>query len=348
MNAMLAVVKEKPGPGWELRQVPVPRPEAGEVLLAVRRIGICGSDLAIYDGREKDLRLPVIPGHEFAGEVVECGPPAAGSAADLPVGTRVAVNLVRNCGSCYQCRKGQGNLCLAPNLIGFHSNGGFAEYACVPARNCHLLPEGMDWEAAATIDPVTSALAAVQKAGISASDRVVVLGPGPIGLYACQLARLQGAREVFVIGTRENLLEKARELGADRTFQVGRTDLAACLPALLEATEGRGAEVVVEATGNPAALDLALGIAAKGGRIALVSIYHERTDIEPNLIVFKELRVLGSFDYRWSDFENALQLIAAGRVRTQPLITHRLPLARIMEGIESMQRRQAIKVLLEP
>jgi 2-desacetyl-2-hydroxyethyl bacteriochlorophyllide A dehydrogenase len=341
---MLAVVKDKPGEGWELRDVPAPRPAGDEVLLRVRRIGICGSDLAIYDGREKDLRLPVIPGHEFAGEVVECGPGAPG----IAIGARVAVNLVRNCGSCYQCRKGEGNLCLTPNLIGFHSNGGFAELACVPARNCHLLPEAMCWEAAASIDPVTSALAAVQKAGIGPADRVAVLGPGPIGLYACQLARLQGAREVMVIGTREHLLAKARELGADRTFLTDRAELAGCLPAILEASQGRGAEVVVEATGNPAALDLALQIAAKGGRIALVSIYHERTDIEPNAVVFKELKILGSFDYRWIDFENALQLIAGGRVRTEPLITHRLPLARIQEGIGLMQSRQAIKVLLEP
>jgi threonine dehydrogenase-like Zn-dependent dehydrogenase len=105
---------------------------------------------------------------------------------------------------------------------------------------------------------------------------------------------------------------------------------------------------VVEATGNPAAMNLALQIAAKGGRIALVSIYHGPTDIEPNTIVFKELKVLGSFDYRWIDFENALQLIAGGRIATGPLITHRLPLSRIMEGIELMQSRQAIKVLLEP
>ena len=341
---MLAVVKEQPGEGWELKEVPKPKPGGDEVLLRVRRIGICGSDLAIYDGREKDLRLPVIPGHEFAGEVVERGPEALG----LPIGSRVAVNLVRNCGHCYQCRKGQGNLCLDPNLIGFHSNGGFAEFACVPAGNCHSLPEGMSWEAAASIDPLTSALAAVQKAGVGPGDRVAILGPGPIGLYACQLARLQGAREVFVIGTRAHLLEKARELGADRAFKVDRADMTACLPGILEASEGRGAEVVVEATGNPAALDLALAVASKGGRIALVSIYHDRTEIEPNSVVFKELRILGSFDYRWIDFENALQLIAGGRVRTEPLITHRLPLTRIQEGIALLQSRQAIKVLLEP
>jgi 2-desacetyl-2-hydroxyethyl bacteriochlorophyllide A dehydrogenase len=341
---MLAVVKDKPGKGWELREVPRPQPAAGEVLVKVQAVGICGSDLAIYDGREKDLRLPVIPGHEFAGEVVETGQGVQAVAA----GARVAVNLVRNCGVCYQCRKGQGNLCLNPNLIGFHSNGGFAEYAVVPASNCHLLPEGMSWEAGASIDPVTSALAAVQKAGIGPEDRVVVLGPGPIGLYACQLARLQGAREVLVVGTREHLLAKARELGAHRTFLVNRADLAGCLPAILEASEGRGAEVVVEATGNPAAMNLALQIAAKGGRIALVSIYHGKTDIEPNTIVFKELKVLGSFDYRWIDFENALRLVAGGRIATDPLITHRLPLSRIGEGIALMQSRQATKVLLEP
>jgi L-gulonate 5-dehydrogenase len=341
---MLAVVKDKPGEGWELRDVPAPRPAGEEVLLRVRRIGICGSDLAIYDGREKDLRLPVIPGHEFAGEVVERGPGAPG----IAIGARVAVNLVRNCGSCYQCRKGAANLCLNSNLIGFHSNGGFAEFACVPEKNCHLLPEAMSWEAAASIDPVTSALAAVQKAGIGPGDRVAILGPGPIGLYACQIARLQGAREVMVVGTREHLLAKARELGAHRTFLADRDDLAGCVPAILDASDGRGAEVVVEATGNPAAMNLALSVASKGARVVLVSIYHGMTDIEPNTVVFKELKLLGSFDYRWIDFQNALELIAGERIATAPLITHRLPLSRIQEGIGLMQSRQAIKVLLEP
>lgn len=350
-RTMKAVVKERPGRGWELREVPVPEPGPGEVLIRVCLIGICGSDLAIFDGREKDLRLPVIPGHEFAGEIAARGEGMAACGErlpDLPLGARVAINLVRNCGGCYRCLRGEPNLCLHPTLIGFHADGGFAEYACVPARNCHSLPAGMTWEQAASIDPVTSALAALKKVRPGSSDRVCVIGPGPIGLYACQIARTEGAREVFVIGTRANLLDKARELGADRTFLADRQQPLACLPEVMEASDGMGVEVVVEATGNPASLQLAAAVAAKSGRIALVSIYHEAASIEPNEIVFKELRIFGSYDYRWIDFEEALQLIAVGRVQTGPLCTHRFPLSEIHRGIEAMEAKQAIKVLVEP
>jgi 2-desacetyl-2-hydroxyethyl bacteriochlorophyllide A dehydrogenase len=343
-ETMMAVVKERPGRGWELRQVGVPEPGAGEVLVRVRLIGICGSDLAIFDGREKDLRLPIIPGHEFAGEVAACGE----QVSDIAVGARVAINLVRNCGGCYRCRKGEPNLCLSPTLIGFHANGGFAEYACVPARNCHSLPAGVTWEQAASVDPVTSALAALKKVHPTSSERVCVIGPGPIGQYACQLGRLDGAREVIVIGTRTDLLDKARELGADRTILAHRGEPLACVPEVMDASHGMGVEVVVEASGNPSSFQLATAIAAKAGRIVLVSIYHEAAATEPNEIVFKELKIFGSYDYRWIDFEEALQLIATGRIRTKPLCTHRFPLSEIHRGIEAMEAKEAIKVFVEP
>jgi L-iditol 2-dehydrogenase len=233
-------------------------------------------------------------------------------------------------------------------LIGFHANGGFAEYACVPEKNCHLLPEGMTWEEAVSIDPVTSALAAVKKARPSSSDRVCVIGPGPIGLYTCQIARLEGAREVYMIGTREYLLDMASGLGADQVFLSDRANPLSCLPDVLEACSGRGTEIVVEASGNTRALQLAAAVAGKSGRIVLVSIYHEAATFEPNDIVFKEITVSGSYDYRWIDFEEALQLIASGRVNIQSLISHRFSLDEIHKGIEAMERKEAVKVLIEP
>jgi 2-desacetyl-2-hydroxyethyl bacteriochlorophyllide A dehydrogenase len=343
-KTMMAVVKEQPGRGWELRELGVPEPGRGEVLVRVRMAGICGSDLAIFDGREKDLRLPVIPGHEFGGEIAACGE----GVGDLSLGDPVVVNLVQNCGSCFRCRKGEPNLCLKPTLIGFHANGGFAEYACVPARNCHGVSAAMTWEEVASVDPVTSALAALKKVHPTCADRVCIIGPGPIGLYACQIARLEGAREILVIGTRARLLDKARELGADRTVLADRDDPLACAAEVVEASQGMGAEVVIEASGNPRSVRLAAAVAAKSGRIALVSIYHEAAAFEPNEIVFKELKVFGSYDYRWIDFEEALQLIAAGRIRTKPLATHRFPLLEIHRGIEAMEARKAIKVFVEP
>ncbi len=250
---MLAVIKEKVGKGWQLREIPMPTISDMEALIKVKMIGICGSDLAIYDGREKEIDIPVVPGHEFVGEVADLG----AGVTEIAVGNRVAVNLVNNCGHCFYCRKGEVNLCMNTNLIGFHSNGGFAEYASVPATKCHLIPDGMSWEDAASIEPVTSALAALKKTGITSSDRVCIIGPGPIGLYGCQIAKTQGAKEVLIIGTRKPRLELASQLGADKTFLVDRDRTSACVKDVLEDTQGRGADIVLEASGSPHALDLA-------------------------------------------------------------------------------------------
>jgi 2-desacetyl-2-hydroxyethyl bacteriochlorophyllide A dehydrogenase len=341
---MLAIVKEKIGKGWVLRDVPKPAPSRGEVLVRVKRIGICGSDLAIYDGREKDIRVPVIPGHEFAGEVVEKGP----EVADVDLGSRVAVNLVNNCGHCHYCRRGYPNLCLHTNLIGFHTNGGFAEYVVVPSQRCHVIPDPMTWDAAASIEPVTSALAALKKSGVRSSDFVAIIGPGPIGLYACQIAKLEGARKVFVLGTRQSRLDVATQLGAQKTILVNREDPFLSLQEVLAETDGKGVDVVLEASGSSSSVRLALKIAAKRARVVLLSIFHDSSSFEPMDIVFKQLKLYGSFDYEWIDFEQGRDLIADGRVRTEPLITHRYPLQSIEEGIRVMEEKKAIKVMIEP
>jgi 2-desacetyl-2-hydroxyethyl bacteriochlorophyllide A dehydrogenase len=341
---MLAVVKEKRGRGWKLKDVPKPTPDRHEVLIRVKRIGICGSDMAIFDGREEDINLPIIPGHEFAGEIVRCG-----EGSGLPIGSRVAVNLVNNCGHCFYCKAGYPNRCEHTNLIGFHTNGGFAEFVSVPSRNCHLLPEGMDWEDAASAEPVTSALAAMKKARIRSSDSVAIIGPGPIGLYACQIAALEGAHSIYVVGTRENRLEIASALGAGKTYLVNRDGPNEDVrDRIIHDAGGLGADVVLEASGNSSALDFAIGIAAKGARIVLVSIFHEHTNITPMDIVFKEAHILGSFDYGWKDFEDGLKLIQHKRVETRSLVSHSFPLSQIDRGISLMEERQALKVMIEP
>jgi L-iditol 2-dehydrogenase len=177
---------------------------------------------------------------------------------------------------------------------------------------------------------------------------VAVIGPGPIGLYGCQFAHLEGAAQVTLFGTRTAPLELGAQLGADATLLVDPATPAPAAERYLAQTGGGGADVVLEATGNPAALDLALAVAARGARIALVSIYHHRCSIDPMAIVFKEARLMGSYDYRWEDFDEAIALLSAGRVRCAPLITHRLPLADIDTGVRAMQRREALKVILTP
>jgi len=206
----------------------------------------------------------------------------------------------------------------------------------------------MTWKEAASVEPVTSALAALKKAGISSSDRVAIIGPGPIGLYGCQIAGIEGAKSILVLGIRESRLDVALQLGAHKTILVDREDLLACVAEVYDCTDGRGVDVVLEASGNAKALNLALKIAAKEAKVALVSIFHDSSYVEPMDIVFKELRLSGSFDYKWIDFEDAIDLVSSGRVKTKPLVTHRFPLKSIQEGIEVMEEKKAIKVMIEP
>ena len=206
----------------------------------------------------------------------------------------------------------------------------------------------MSWEDGASVDPVTSALAALRKIGITSSDRICIVGPGPIGLYACQIARSEGAREVLVIGTKAPRLTLASKLGASKTFLVDRHKPLACAEEVLKNGQGRGVDLVLEATGDKHAVNLAFHVAAEGAKVALVSIYHGTSQIDAMQIVSKELKVYGSYDYKWIDFEEAIGLIANGRVKTEPLITHKLPLKDIQKGIRFMEERIAVKVLLEP
>lgn len=337
---MLAVVKDRPGPGWVLKEVPEPQPRAGEVVVEVKSAGICGTDIPIFSG-ERAVPIPLIPGHEFSGVVAALGE----GVTTLSVGDRVAVRLVIDCRECVYCRRGKESLCNNLTEIGIHVDGGFARYVAVPARNAHRLPDGMSFDEGASLDPIASAYRPVKKAHIKSRDVVAIIGPGPIGLYALQLAKVEGARRVIVLGTRNNRLQVARELGADDVINVRETDP---VDALRDLTRGMLADIVVEATGSPEAIEMALACTGKGGKVMLAGIFHDAGRFMPSPVVRNELTIKGSFCYTWQDFEHCLSLVADGRVRTDPVITHHFPLEQFAAGLEAIHSREAIKVMIHP
>lgn len=338
---MLAVVKEGPGPGFALRSVPEPTLQSGWVLIRVRAVGICGTDLPIFDG-VRTVPYPLIPGHEFAGDIVA----VADDVCDWRVGDRVAVALVIGCGHCIMCRQGQENLCPNIREIGIHINGAFAEYVAAPSSSLHRLPDTMSYIDGASIDPVASTYRGIRRLAPQPHEHVVILGAGPIALYALQAVRAAGVATLTVIARRGGLRTQiASALGADCIIESEREDPAL---RLAEITHGAMADLIIEATGNPDVLDLIPTFCRPQARVLLAGIFHHPATLHPTPIVRRELRIEGTFCYNWLDFALSRDLIASGRISSRQVVTHVLPLEAIGEGLTLLKHRAAVKVILTP
>jgi L-iditol 2-dehydrogenase len=336
-----AIVKEGPGPGFALREVPKPQSVAGTVIVQVKAVGICGTDIPIFDG-VRPVPYPLIPGHEFAGVVTELGPDVEG----WHVGDRVSIDLVKGCAHCRFCRIGDESLCDELTEIGIDVNGAYAEYVAVPVSCLHHLPQEMPFEVGASVDPLASAYRGVRKVAVSSEDIVVIFGSGPIGLYALQSSIARGARMTIVVDKiRGRRLEVANLLGADHVFCSAEEDPGT---AIARCTDGQMASVVIEATGSAQVLPAVIDAAAKGARIALLGIFHQPATFEVRQIVRRELQIMGSFCYSWDDFEESLRLLADGKVATERMITHVLPLEKMEQALALMRSGEAIKVILKP
>jgi len=336
---MKAIVKEQPGPGFALREVPTPQAEPGTVIVRVKAVGICGSDLPIFNG-ERDVPYPLIPGHEFAGVIAEVGPHVTG----WQVGERVAAGLVIGCGECLYCRRGQEMLCDNLLEIGFHVNGAYAEYVRVPIANLQRLPDGVSFHQGASIDPVASSYHGLRRLNIRPEDKVVFFGDGAINLYALQIIRARGVEETMVVGHHDQRLEVAAGFGAAVVNSLRQDPVEA----VARFTNGRLADLVVEATGAAEVVPAVLNSVAKGGTVLLLSIFHHEASINPAAIVRHELRLVGSFCYSKEAFAASLDLLRRGHVRIEPVVTHVMPLEEIGRALEMLHRREAIKIILEP
>lgn len=351
-----------------LEELPDPRPDPGEAVVRVRAAGICGGDLHEYRAGEQRYPVPYPrppQGHELAGDVVAVGP----GVDRVTPGDRVAVMPMVGCGRCDACRHGRMALCPALEHLGVARSGGFAELCLAPAENLFRLPAEVGYEEGALLDCTAVAVHAVHRVPVPAGARVVVLGAGAIGLAVAQVARCAGAAHVTVVGTRRRPLRLARELGADAVHLAG-SDLAPAgsdlaLPQSRPVLEGPStqaptpsaapAEVVFETAGGERMLERALAVAAPGARVGLVGESFEPQVLDVEQAMPLELTIAFVWSYgSWggrSEYERALDLVAAGRVRLGPAVTDRFVLARIVEAFETAAdraRSDAVKVLVEP
>ncbi|UCH75775.1 MAG: alcohol dehydrogenase catalytic domain-containing protein [Rhodospirillales bacterium] len=337
---MKAMVLEAPN-SLALRQVERPAPGAADVLVRVSNTGICGTDQSIYYGGIP-VSYPLIMGHEAVGEIV-----AGEAAPGLAHGSRVIIDPVYFCGQCYQCRAGQTNLCPNGGLVGRDRDGGFAEYVTVPAANVYPLPAEVTDQAAPLIQVLTTCLHAHRLAGIFPGEAVAIIGLGVTGQLHVQLAKARGADPVIGITRSEWKRKLAAELGADVTAAPG--DDAAKV--IRDATDGRGADLVIECASRVRVLALAMTLARIGGRVLAYSTYTEKQGELPFYDwYFKELQIINARAAKSEDYPACIDLVRRGQVRLEPLISHTLPFQKLDEALALLTGGDAsrhMKVILD-
>ncbi|MBW1640351.1 alcohol dehydrogenase catalytic domain-containing protein [Microbacterium resistens] len=345
---------------------PLPAPGAADVLVRIRRVGICATDLHLLAGHIGDP-FPLVPGHEFVGEVAALGDEAA-RARGLRPGDRIAVEMLLPCRSCARCREGRYNLCeqddpgaglargrqLGVNIPRSHGHGlwgGYAEHVLVPAEAIvHRLPDDLPWERAVLVEPLAVAHRALARGRVASGDRVVVIGPGPVGLLAAAAARSAGAARVVVVGTRASRLDPARRFGADAVVNTrASSDLVADVRTALG---GDLADVVIEIAGATGAQRDALLLVRRGGRVVLAGACGagaELTLLADEELLTREVDVLPSF-LSAGGFEPAIDQLARGEFPYEQLVTHTVGLAEVEGAFALIASRDdtVIKIAIDP
>lgn len=334
-------------------EVYVPVLSEGEALVKVHSVAICGSDPAIIaKGWKGYPKLgEFIPGHEFTGTVLAVAP----DVTELNLGDRVAVEPHKGCGRCENCLRGlyttclnYGNLKKGHRHYGFSTNGGYAEYAACHVNTLHKLPDSITFEHGALLTGAGTVLYGYERIGwVKPGETVVVTGPGAIGLMSAHIAKITGAGRVILTGTREDRLAVGRQLGVDITINAKETDV---VKQVMELTNGLGADMVVECTGQAAPAAQALEIVRKNGRISFNGIYHEPVTLQLDKIVQWNLLITGPKAEGMLNLERAIPLMADGRMNLLPLITHKFSLDQINEAFTTFTSRTggAIKVIVQP
>lgn len=325
----------------KVKEVPIPEPEEGEVLIKVGSCGLCGTDIHIYKG-VLPVDFPLIIGHEVAGEVARIGP----GVRDLKEGDHVVLNPNTHCGLCYFCRKGMVHLC--ENLINFgvRKNGGFAGYLVANERYVHLLPDRVELEIATLCEPLSCCIHGVDLACIKSGDNVVVLGAGTIGLIITQLVKLEGAAKLLVVDPMAKRRELAKKLGADLVLDPGQENILRSVPDSL----GRAPDVVIECVGKEKTIDTSWRMANRGGTVVWFGVAdpEEEVSVNPYLIYEKELTVRGSF-VNPHTMGRAVELLGKRKVDLSNLITHRFSLQGFEKAITTYHKdKERIKIVINP
>lgn len=344
---MIALYKTSKGVGnLELREAPVPTPKPSEVLIEVKAAGICGTDVHIKHD-QFPYWPPVILGHEFSGQIVETG----SEVVNFSIGDRIVGEPhTRACGKCELCRTGNIQLCSQKRSPGWGIDGAFTKYLVMPDHLLHKIPDQLSYEEAAVVEPAANVVQDVlERARVEPDDTVVVCGPGPIGLLAVMAARAGGAGRVILIGTQADeavRLPIARRIGVDEVILADQQDP---VQAVLDLTGGRGADLVVEASGSPKAIHNTANIVRRLGRICQIGITGRPEISFPwDTAGWKVCTIYFNLSTGYTCWDRTIGLMASKKISAQEIITHTYRLNQWQEAFEAIETLQAVKVLFIP
>jgi 2-desacetyl-2-hydroxyethyl bacteriochlorophyllide A dehydrogenase len=349
----------------ETAEQSLPSPGQDDLILRVALVGVCATDLHLLAGHIGDP-FPLVPGHEFVGEVAAIGD-AAAATRGLSAGDRVAVEMLLPCQGCARCREGRYNLCEAddpssglphgrqlgvniPRTVSPGLWGGYAEHLFVPREAIvHRLPDALAWESAVLVEPLAVACRAIARGRVALGESVVVIGPGPVGILAAAAARAAGAGRVIVVGTRANRLELARRFGADAVVNSRETDAVDAVHAELG---GRLADVVIEIAGATAAQQQAVRLVRRGGRVVLAGACGANaavTFLADEDLLTREVDLLPSF-LSAGGFEPAIRMLERADFDYASLVTHRFGLDEVREAYDVIENRDGgvLKAVIDP
>ncbi len=340
---MRAVIIDTPG-NMQVGSLPDPTPKPDELVIRVGACGICGTDLHIVDGDSPLACYPIVPGHEFAGEVVAVGRNVSQGIGTwdmkVTVGTRVAVDPNLACGWCEFCRTGHENLCLNYRAIGVTTNGAIAEYVTVPVAKAYVLPDTLSLREAALIEPVACAVRGMHCLNPRSGDTFLIVGAGTMGLLLSQLALRGGASRVGVVDVKTQRLALAEDLGATRTY----TNIQQALT-----DEPLGFNCVIDATGVAAVIEQAFMAVKRGGKFMIFGVtpHEARISLSPFRIYNEEITIVGSMAVLFS-FQPALDLICGGVIDTQAMLTAAWPLEDFPKALDLVRRGEGVKTQILP
>lgn len=316
-----------------------PEPGPDEVLIRVKRIGVCGSDVHVWHGKHPYTSYPVVQGHEVSGIIEQSG-------SSLKKGTPVTFQPQVTCEKCLSCRTGQYHICDHLKVMGFQTTGAASELFCVPKSLILPLPEHCTLDQGALVEPLAVAVHALSRSDRNENKKVLVLGAGPVGNLTAQAAKASGADTVCITDLSDFRLKKAEECGILNTVNPKTVDLS---DALIKIFGTDKADLILECTGNPNSMSQAVNMARKGTDIVVVGVFPDKVSLDIGLVQDRELRLIGTLMYQKRDYEQALFLLGKKLIQTDPLITHRFAFDDYTKAYELIDREKekTMKVMIE-
>ena len=324
------------------REIETPKPQPGQVLVKIKRIGVCGSDIHVYHGTHPFTSYPVTQGHEVSGQITELGEGVEG----LSAGQKVTIEPQVTCGKCYPCRHGKYNLCENLKVMGFQTTGTASEYFAVDASKVTPIPDSMSYDEGAMLEPLAVTVHAARRFPELQGAKAAILGAGPIGILLAQSCKALGAAQVMITDISDGRLALAKQVGADFAVNTMHTDFGEAMTACFGPDK---ADVIYDCAGNDTTMGQAIRCARKGSTIVLVAVFAKMASVDLAVLNDHELDLNTSMMYRHEDYEDAIRLVSEGKIRLKPLMSRHFAFRDYLKAYEYIDanREATMKVLID-